>query len=127
MIVVIRGFYRERQIRYFSFTDLLSDVDARRLFSLEVVDEIFYGVLIFNSVIWMPLDKDDVFELSDVALETRFLRGVGVPLSISDSDLAGTGTSLLLHLGLVTRGDAFDIDSFFIIILRQLPSYSYSL
>ena len=49
----------------------------------------------------MPLDKYGVLELGDVALEDRFIRGVGVPILVSGLDLAGPGTSLLLHLGFI--------------------------
>ena len=51
----------------------------------------------------MTLDKYGVLELGDVALEDRFIRGVGVPILVSGLDLAGSGTSLLLRLGFITH------------------------
>ena len=57
----------------------------------------------------MTLDKYGVLELGDVALEDRFIRGVGVPILVSGLDLAGPGTSLLLHLGLVLCGDVLNV------------------
>ena len=88
------------QILHFYFLDCLPEVYTRGLFSLDIVDEGFYGFLIFYGVIWVPSDEDRVFDLGDVALEAYFICGVGVLIPVSGSALAGSGPSLLLHLGL---------------------------
>ena len=68
--------------------------------------------------------EDGAFDLSDVAIEARFLRGIGFPVPVSGLAPAGSGTSFLLHLGFVPHGDVLDIDAFFVIMLRRLPSCS---
>ena len=70
---------------------------------MDVVDEVFNGFIIFCGVIWTPLGEDGVFDLGDVAIETRFLRGVVIPISISSLGLVGTSPSLLIHLFFVTQ------------------------
>ena len=92
---------------------------------LKMVDEVFDGVFIFSGVRWTTLVKDRVFHLGDVALEIHFLSGIRVPVLVSGLDPAGSGPSLLLHLVFVTHGNVLDIDVFFIIIMRQIPSCSY--
>ena len=85
----------------------------------------FYEVVVFYGFRWNSLGKYGVFKLVDVALETRFLRVVGVPALISGSAPAGTGPSLLIWLVFFPHGDVLDINSFFIIMLILLPSCSY--
>ena len=84
---------------------MLSEVDARGVFSLYLADEVFDGVLIFCGVRWTPLCEDRIFYLSDVAIEDLFLCGVGVPVSIPGLDPSGAGSSLLFNLGFITHGD----------------------
>ena len=88
---------------------------------MDVVDEGFDGVLIFYGVRSMTLGEDGVFKLSDVALGSRFLRGVEVPVPVPGLALDGAGPSLLLHLDFVPHGDVL---TFFIIMFRRLPSRS---
>ena len=66
---------------------------------LDIVDEVFYGVLIFFGIIWVPMCEYGILNISDVAVETLFLCGVGVPVSISSLAPVGTGPYLLIHLG----------------------------
>ena len=73
---------------------------------------VFDGVLIFCGDRWTPLGKNGVFKLGDVTLETWFLRGVRVSVSVSGLAPAGTSPSLLLHLGFVLHGDVLDLDDF---------------
>ena len=56
----------------FSFLDCFSEVDARGLFSLDVVNEGFNGVLIFPTVTRTILGKDGVYEIGDVDLKAWF-------------------------------------------------------
>ena len=90
---------------------------------MDVVDEGFNGFIIFCGVIWKPLGEDGVFNLGDVAIETRFIRGVVIPLSISSLDLVGTIPSLLIHLFFVTHGDVLGV--FSVIMLILLTSCSF--
>ena len=83
---------------------------------MDLVDDGFYGVLIFCDVRWSSLCEDGIFDLGDVDFETSFLHGVGFPVSMPGPDLAGTGTYLLIQLGFFTHGDV--IDAFFVIMLR---------
>ena len=85
---------------------------------MDVVDEGFYGVLIFCGIILSPLGEDGVFEFGDVVFETWFLCGVGVPVSIPGSGTVGTGPSLLIHLGFVSHGNVLDIDFLCVIMSR---------
>ena len=91
---------------------------------MDVVDGGIYEVLIFCGVGWIPLVGDGVFDLGYVALGTRFLCGVGVPVLVSSLDLSGTGPSFSIHLGFVPHGDVLDLCNLFLIILIQLPSCS---
>ena len=85
---------------------------------MDLVDAGFYGVLIFRGIIWAPLAKDGIFELGDVSFDIWFLCILGVLVSIPSSDPVGTGSSILIHLGLVPHGDDLNLDSFFVIMLR---------
>ena len=117
-------FDRECQFRYFSLLDCLYKVYSHGLFSLDIVDEGFYGILIFFGIIWVPICEYGILNISDVAFETLFLRGVGVPVLIPSLALVGTGPYLLIHLGFLPHGNVLDIDAHFIIMLRILPSCS---
>ena len=79
---------------------------------MDVVGEGLYGVLIFCGIRWKSLGEDIAFESGDVTFETWFLRGVGIPISIPGSAPAGTGNSLLFHLGFVTYGDVIHLNAF---------------
>ena len=99
-------------------------IDPYKIFWLDLVDEGFYGVLIFNGIRWAPLCEDGVFKIGDVAFETWFICGVGVTTTKSSSTPAGTGPYLLLNLSCVPHGDVLVIDDLFVIIFRQIPSCS---
>ena len=69
LIVLLRVFGREIQIRNFLFSYFLSGVDNRVVLLLNVVDEYFDEVLIFCGVRQDPLFEDRFFELVDYAFE----------------------------------------------------------
>ena len=72
---------------------------------MDISNEGFNEVLVFCAIIWTPLGEDGIFELSYVDLESQFVCGVGVPISVSGLVLAGAGPSIFLHLGFVPFGD----------------------
>ena len=76
---------------------------------LDIVDEVINGVLIFCGFIWKPLGEDCVFEISDIALEARFLWGVEVTIPVPGLYLAGASPSILIHLGFVHHGEVFTL------------------
>ena len=76
---------------------------------LDVVDEVFDGVLILCGVRWAPFIEYVIFKLGDVSLEDWFLSGVEVTVPVSGLDLANTGTSLLIHSFLVPHGDVLNL------------------
>ena len=88
---------------------------------MNIVDEDFNGVLIFHGVRWTTLGEYGVFNIGNVSLEARFLWGVEVPIPVPGLDSSSSSTSLFLNLGFIPRGDVL---TFFVIMLRRLPSYS---
>ena len=100
----------------------MSKVDSCIVFSLDIVDEDFNGVLIFHGVRRTTLGKDGVFKIGNFALEARFLWGVEVTTPVPGLASASSGPSLFINLGLIPH---VDVLTFFVIMFRLLSSHSY--
>ena len=72
-----------------------------------------------------PLGEGGIFNFIDVVFESWFIRAVGFIVLITGLAPDGTNPFLLLQLGLIPHGNVLDIDAFFVIMMRRLPSCTF--